>query len=231
FTINTSNQCVNTNSYVFTNTSTISSGSMTYAWYYGDGNTATTTNGANVYAASGTYNVKLVVTSNNGCMDSVTQSVTVYPKPTPAFSINTANQCVNGNAYVFTNSSTISSGTMTYLWRFGDATTSTSTSPTKTYAASGTYTVMLVVTSNNGCMDSISQTVIVYPKPSPSFSINTANQCVNGNSYVFTNTSTVSSGTMSYLWRFGDGTTSTSTSPSYSYAASGTYTVRLIATS
>ena len=33
-------------------------------------------------------------------MDSVTQSVTVYPKPTPAFTINNANQCVNGNSFV-----------------------------------------------------------------------------------------------------------------------------------
>src|SRR5204862_2818881 len=143
------------------------------------GNTTTSTSPSNAYAVSGTYTVKLVVTSNNGCMDSISQNVTVYPKPTPAFTINTANQCVNGNSYTYTNTSTISSGTMTYLWRFGDGSTSTSINPTKVYAASGTYTVKLIATSNNGCMDSTSASVTVYPKPAPGYTINTANQCVN----------------------------------------------------
>ena len=147
---------------------------MTYSWSFGDGNTSTATSPTNVYAASGTYTVKLVVTSNNGCKDSVSQTVTVYPKPTPGFTVNTAAQCVNGNSFTFTNTSTISAGTMTYSWSFGDGNTSTATSPTNVYAASGTYTVKLVVTSNNGCKDSVSQSVTVYPKPTPAFTINTA---------------------------------------------------------
>src|ERR1035437_4524904 len=102
---------------------------MTYQWSFGDGNTSASTNTVNVYAVSGTYTVKLLVTSNNGCLDSTTQVVTVYPNPIPAFTINTANQCVNGNSYTFTNTSTVSSGTITYYWRFEDGNTSASTNP------------------------------------------------------------------------------------------------------
>jgi PKD repeat protein len=134
---------------------------MTYQWTFGDNTSSTDQNPTKVYTTAGTFNVKLVVTSNNGCKDSVTQTITVNPKPTPAFTVNSSSQCLSGNSFTFTNTSTIGSGTMTYQWNFGDNNTSTATSPTHSYAATGTYTVKLVVTSNNGCRDSISQNVTV----------------------------------------------------------------------
>ena len=231
FSINNSAQCVNGNSFLFTSTSTISSGTMSYAWSFGDGGTATTAATTYSYTASGTYTVKLVVTSNNGCKDSTSQTVTVNPKPTVSFTINNNAQCVNDNSFVFTNTSTIGSGTMTYAWDFGDAGTSTSTSPTHTYAAAGSYIVKLVATSNNGCMDSTSVTVTVNPKPTANFTINQANQCLLGNSYVFTNTSTITSGTMTHAWDFGDAGTASTLNATHVYTAAGNYNVRLISTS
>jgi gliding motility-associated-like protein len=231
FTVNTTNQCLNPNSYVFTSTSTVSSGTMTYAWNFGDGATATgATPAAHAYVTAGAYTVKLVVTTNNGCKDSTTQTITVYPKPAVSFTVNTANQCLNPNSYVFANTSTISSGTMTYAWDLGDGTTSTGTVPAAhTYATAGIYTVKLVVTTNNGCKDSTTQTITVYPKPAVSFTINTANQCLAPNNYAFVSTSTISSGTMTYAWSFGDGTTSTGATPAaHTYATAGAYTVKLV---
>jgi gliding motility-associated-like protein len=233
FTVNTTNQCLNPNSYVFTSTSTVSSGTMTYAWNFGDGTTATgATPAAHAYSTAGAYTVKLVVTTNNGCKDSTTQTITIYPKPNVSFTVNTANQCLNPNSYVFASTSTISSGTMTYAWDLGDGTTATGTTPAAhTYATAGTYSVKLVVTTNNGCKDSTTQTVTVYPKPVVGFTVNTASQCLNPNSYTFTSTSTVSSGTLTYAWYLGDGTTATGSAPAaHTYTTAGTYPVKLVVT-
>ena len=228
FTINDSTQCANANSYVFTNTSTITSGTMTYLWSFGDGTIVTTANPSHTYTTAGTYTVTLTATSNYGCVSTVSHIVIVYPKPSPSFTINDSTQCVNENTYVFTNTSTITSGTLSYQWSFGDGGTSTTMSPSHTYDSSGTYIVWLVVTSNNGCLDSVRHTVTLYPKPQPQFSINDTTQCLTGNSYVFTNLSTITSGTLSYQWSFGDGGTSTTMNAIHSYASSGTFNVKLL---
>jgi gliding motility-associated-like protein len=231
FSINNSAQCLVGNNFIFTNTSSISSGSLNFLWDFGDGNTSTGIDASHSYTAAGTYNVKLVATSNNGCKDSTTQSITVYPKPIPGFTINNAAQCINGNNFIFTNTSTISNGTLNFLWHFGDGNTAPGTNASHTYLIAGTFNVTLVATSNNGCKDSTTQTISVFPKPTVSFTINSANQCITGNSYSFTNTSIISTGTMNFIWYFGDGNTASSLHAIHSYATTGSFNVKLVATS
>ncbi len=57
----------------------------------------------------------------------------------------------------FTNSST---GSTTYLWNFGDGNTSTLQNPSHTYSSGGTYQVMLIA-SNSGCSDTVTQNVTI----------------------------------------------------------------------
>jgi PKD repeat protein len=226
-----SSQCLTGNSFSFTNSSTITSGTLTHLWSFGDGGTASSFNATKTYGSAGTYSVKLVSTSNNGCKDSTTQQVVVNPMPSTAYSINTAAQCLTGNSFSFTNSSAIASGTLTHLWSFGDGGTASSFNATKTYGSAGTYSVKLVSTSNNGCKDSTTRQVTVHPMPVAGFTVSPAIQCLTGNSFSFTNNSTVSGGTTTSNWTFGNGSTSTSQNPTNSYSNVGAYTVKLISTS
>ncbi|MFY8127591.1 MAG: PKD domain-containing protein, partial [Chitinophagaceae bacterium] len=305
FNTSATNFCSGT-SLQFNNTSTVGVGTLTYLWSFGDGSTSTQLNPTKAYAAAGNYPVKLVVTNNNGCKDSLTQNITILAKPTVAFSVNNASQCINGNQFNFTNNTTglinsynwifgdgttaaianpsktyattgnylvklyangtngcvdsasqtvtvnpnptvdfsfsnsclntpigltnlssITNGTVTYNWNFGDATSSTNLNPIKSYNTAGNYTIKLVATSNNGCKDSLSKNINILQKPIPNFSINNNAQCILGNSFLFTNNST---GQVSQLWSFGDGTTATSLNATKTYASAGVYVVKLVVT-
>lgn len=225
-------QCLKDNSYTFTSGSTISSGSITtYFWKFGDGNSGSGTTATHSYTTPGTFNVTLIVTSDNGCIDSVIHSVTVFPQPKAIF-IAPAAQCLTGNNFSFNSTSTISSGTITsQTWNFGDGNTSTGISSTHSYAASGGYNVSLVVTSDNGCIDSVAQLIDINPKPSATFTA-PASQCLNVNSFNFNSTATISSGTISTLtWNFGDGNSATGATVTHTYADEGSYEVTLIVSS
>ncbi|MCY7291499.1 MAG: gliding motility-associated C-terminal domain-containing protein, partial [Ferruginibacter sp.] len=112
--------------------------------------------------------VQLVVTSSNGCKDSISRLLTVFPKPIPAFA-QPANQCLAGNSFTFNNTST---GAATYYWTFGDGNTSTNSSPTHTYSNAGNFTVKLIVANLNGCKDSTTRSFNVNQSPNISIQNN-----------------------------------------------------------
>jgi len=231
FTTNVANQCLNTNSYSFADTSKISSGTLNRFWTLGNGDTTSITNPNKVYSNPGTYNIRLLSTSDNGCKDSLTKTVIVYPNTKIGFKINNPIQCLNGNSFLYTDTSSISSGTITLLWNFGDSSTATTSPFTKTYSNANAYQVKLVTTSNFGCKDSITKTVTVNPKPSVGFTTNVANQCLNINSFSFADTSKISSGSINRLWTLGNVDTTSIINPIKVFSNAGTYSIKLLATS
>lgn len=231
FMINQAMQCLVGNSFSFINTTTINQGTATYTWYYGDGGFTIGTNGFRNYVSAGTYSVKLVATSNYGCVDSLRQTVSVNLPPTVTFSVNNTAQCLNDNQFFFTNGSTSPQSPMTYRWEFGDGSTSTAVNPTYQYNQQGIFPVKLVASSQVGCKDSMLQNVTVHPKPIVRYTINSNQQCLTGNYFQFTNNTSIVQGNLSYLWQFGDGVTSGAVSPAHSYLSANTYPIKLVATS
>jgi gliding motility-associated-like protein len=100
-----------------------------------------------------------VTNTVSGCIAQDTVTLHVNPKPVAAFNSPPA-QCLAGNSFTFTNTSTVPSGSITHKWYFGDGSSSTATNPSHTYATAGIYSVKLVVTTNNGCKDSITHSAI-----------------------------------------------------------------------
>ena len=142
--------------------------------------------------------------------------------PTSAsFTINSATQCLEGNYFAFASHVT-GSAPFTYHWNFGDGTTSASAYPVKTYTASGTYSVKLVVTGAGGS-DSVTHTDTVGITPTTGFTTNDTIQSLTGNHFVFTSNGSTAGNT--YSWDFGDYTYSSDANPSKTYTTPGTYTV------
>lgn len=82
----------------------------------------------------------------------------VVTLPVSGFEVNDAEQCLNSNNFVFSNTSTEATD---YLWVFGDGTTSTNSNPSKTYTSPGIYQVSLTSTNINGS-DVFTEQVTVY---------------------------------------------------------------------
>jgi len=230
FNSNASSQCLKNNLFSFTNTSAVSSGTLLYEWNLGDGTTETTRDVIHSYAAEGTYIVKLIVTTDRGCKDSSLFTVNVYGSPLAGFAANSLKQCINNNQFIFTNSSSVVSGTLQYNWDLGDGNFPVTKDVTHTYTLPGIYTVKLVVTTDKGCKDSISFIVSVNPEPIAAFAVNTAQQCFTNNQFVFINGSSVPTGTLQYAWDLGDGTTAATRDVTHSYAQPGDYTVKMVVT-
>jgi gliding motility-associated-like protein len=89
----------------FTDQSTINPGNITgWYWSFGDGDTSTTQNPAHVYTSPGSYNVCLVVTSNqSSCPDSICFTYVVEPTEVIVPNIITPNGDGKNDSLVFKN--------------------------------------------------------------------------------------------------------------------------------
>ncbi|MCB0905854.1 MAG: PKD domain-containing protein [Nocardioidaceae bacterium] len=138
--------------------------SISRLWDFGDGTTSTSTSPSKTYAADGTYTVTLTVTDGWGKATTVTRTVTIAEPPTnqPPNAVIETPVCT-GLACTFSsvNSTDPNGDAITRLWNFGDGTTSTATSPAKTYASAGTYTVTLTVTDGWGKATTVTTQVTV----------------------------------------------------------------------
>jgi PKD repeat protein len=136
-----------------------------FLWNFNqNNNSSTASNPIYSFGQTGTYNVSLQAQDINGCRDTVVQSVYIQPAPVANFSFT--NSCEQ-SAVNFVNESIITDtfNIVTNAWSYGDGTQATNPSFQKVYQAYGAYVVQLVVTANNGCQDTLSQTITIHPKP------------------------------------------------------------------
>ncbi len=217
----------------FTDAST--GGPTSWSWDFGNGSGAAVQNPSAVYLLPGVYTVKL--TASNGAQSNTvtkTSYITVAAKPTITFVASDTTGCAP-KTITFTSTVTPPGPTpLTYVWDFGDGGTSSLANPTYTYPTPGTYTVAVAVTNAAGCANSATRVsyIKIKQKPQAGFNFSQVASCNVPVTVNFTNTSNNSSGggALTYTWDFGDNTaTSNATSPGHSYAATGTYTVRLVA--
>jgi gliding motility-associated-like protein len=174
-----------------------------------------------------TYSCQLTTLTNTG---SCSVSVDVQVQPTVVVPDFTYTQNCGQLNVQFTNGSTVNNNAIiANLWKFGDNTTSTQSSPNHTYATPGVYNVSLVSYETAGCRDTIIQQVTVKSIPTADFTV--PNTCKLAPVTV-TNTSTdLINQNMTYSWDFGDGSPlETSANPTHVYQTAGTFTITLVAT-
>jgi len=165
---------VNCGNYSFTFSNQSSSTLInSYYWDFGvSGSTTDTSTRSSptyVYADTGTYKVTLIVNRGQECTDTAISLAKVYPGFHPNFGVY--GNCVN-EGYQFIDSTTSKFGAVNeWAWDLDSANQnasvySTAQDPVYKYADTGLKTVVLIVGSNKGCLDTISKVIDVLAKPS-----------------------------------------------------------------
>lgn len=191
-----------------------------YFWDFGDGGTATSKVPVHHYTNTGSYTLKLVITTNKGCTDSliIPNAVNIGPGSPVDFSAVPTTVCVNQPV----NFSTPVAGAASYTWNFGNGDNATIQNPTYAYKEAGQYSVTLVVQYAN-CVSRLTRENYITVSP-PQAKFNAVRDCINRKKFNFTNTSV---GAGNLIWDFGDGSMSTVQNPTHIYAAEGDYKVLL----
>ncbi|MBQ7489157.1 MAG: gliding motility-associated C-terminal domain-containing protein [Bacteroidales bacterium] len=146
--------------YDFTEMSSISSDGITpdgsgnhcdqFEWDFGDGGTSTEANPSHTYPGPGTYNVKMVsIIGGGACRDSLIKKI-VIPPFGPQIIGDTV-ICDGENVLLNTTEG------VTFAWSTGDSTAAIVVTPHTTT----TYT--LFAADSNGCADTLTHTITVYP--------------------------------------------------------------------
>ncbi len=195
-----------------------------FYWDFGDGTTANSEDTTYSYATSGTHLVQFVVESNLGCTDTVSQNVTIHPRPIVDFDV--VGNCIY-DSIQFTDLSTIASGVIDSIsWDFDDGNFGLDSLESHLYNNYGGYTIELFAISDYGCVDSLTAQEFINPQPNASF---TGLDTCAESTFSFVNSSTIPLGNIvQYTWDFDDNTGSGLQSPTHNYLNPNTYDVELI---
>jgi gliding motility-associated-like protein len=162
-----------------------------------------------------------------GCSVSTdSQPILISSVPVPAVGTGLSAQCLVGNRFTFTNTSTNAIGVMQYKWIMGDGSVLSSKDISYTYSQAGVYEVKMIVNSSSVCVDSISAIVTVYQNAIADFSANPI--CINLPMQAVNKTVDTLSSPINYTWDFGNGQISTDRNPPVQvYTVPGNYQVSL----
>ncbi|MEZ5012669.1 MAG: PKD domain-containing protein [Chitinophagales bacterium] len=197
-----------------------------YFWDFGDGSTSTEEDPSHIYADTGTYFVTLIVNPGFVCADTAIAEIHLYNTLTADYDFDAG---CSGIPVVFDDQSvsTEAGDIISWDWDFADGSSSSDENPEHEYSDGGDYPVVLTVTTDKGCVSTVTYNVNVEPGPHTDFVV--SDVCQNEPA-AFNNLTTILTGTITgYDWDFGDGSSSTEEEPFHFYDAPGDYTVTLIA--
>lgn len=200
-----------------------STGATFFTWLFGDGNSSSNKNSNHIYLnktlVDTTYSVEFVVRSSYGCVDTSSKNIVVHPLPISSFNTSTIRGC-QPLAVNFTNNSILNASN---VWDFGTGDTSHSTgnvtySFTHSINVPTTFTVELFSETVNGCRDSSTKQVEVFPSIMADFNLPDSAGCSDFTTQFINQ----SNGESQYEWTFGDGGIERISDPMHTFSSSDT---------
>lgn len=205
-----------------------------FIWYFADGSEGYGDAVVHPYAEGGTYDVCVSgwyfnEATQDTCWTEDCEQITV-PNSEPCEGLEAcfAASQLSSSGFFFDNCSTPALNS-TFVWLFGDGTTTTELAPIHTFAEPGVYTVCLVVNWPNGCVSEDCQVLAVGVDPCAGLNACFVTNYLQQPGRLFFDNCTNGQGNEQFVWNFGDGTSSTVTNAEHTYTQNGTYTVCLTA--
>ncbi|WP_421724758.1 PKD domain-containing protein [Bauldia sp.] len=208
---------------------------VTYAWDFGDGNTATGATVAHRYAEPATYTVTLRVrddsdVANSGDTDTLT---IIVNDPPIAEAGDSQSVAIEQPTHFDAAASLDNDGRLVaYAWDFGDGNTEDGPRSSHAYAAAGLYTVTLTITDDSTTDTSTAVDTLTVRVNQPPVSEAGPDQLVTASEVAFDGSGSgdADDRVAEYDWNFGDGNTGDGATPTHVYAKPGTYDVVLTVT-
>lgn len=208
---------------------------LSFIWDYNDGSTQVTPDSVvtHTYTIPGMYNPKMILVDANGCMVPVVGPDTIKVSGAVA-NFGFLNQVHCDDALIaFTDSSvTDFDAIISYAWNFGDGNTSSAQNPVHHYTSPGLYYPKLVVTTQQGCIDSAQLPAPVKIVASPQAQINKSPDGCAPLTVNFKGQLAVpDTAAISWTWQLGNGNSSSLKDPPQQvYTAASVYNIELVAT-
>lgn len=144
-------------------------------WDFGDAMQDVGNQAMHQYATAGNYTVTHAVSTQNGCIGTAIENITIYNPPSADF--NFTNGCPNTAINFVDNSVGNNTVITSWTWDFGDNSgTGINQVESYTYLSSGNYNAELIIEDDQGCKDTITHSVEVYAEPQVAF--NFTNGCL-----------------------------------------------------
>lgn len=217
-----------------TNFKSTTKNNVKFIWDYNDGSTLSTPDSvvSHTYTNTGFYLPKMILVDDGGCQVPIlgTDTIKVYGVKA-GFTRTTTTLCDSG--YVTFKDNSLSNDIIkSYLWNFGDGSSSTVANPVHSYNSTGIYNSNLKVTTNQGCTDTLATPVQIKIVASPNISIvSNSGVCVPATIIFSGKVNTPDSASLTWKWNFGNGKTSTQQNPpAQIYTSAGSYSINAIAT-
>jgi gliding motility-associated-like protein len=194
-----------------------------YLWQFGDGQQSSSPEPKHFYEQEGVYTIKLTITDNYGCIDSLEKiGYITISDPVANFSVADSVLSCPPATMSFQN---LSLNSTAFQWDFGTGNTSDEKDPTQVYTLPGIYEVQLISTGFGTCYDTTYKKVELKG-PSAVFSFDPLEGCSPHN-VTFT---AEAKNTTSFIWDFGNGVTQVTTQSQviHRFNQTGLYTPRLV---
>lgn len=199
-------------------------------WDLGPAGSSAIENPSNItYPDTGSFPIELIITSQNGCKDTMQYLIEVGMPPVVNMTVDNTIGC-----HPFTVNFTDLSSTYAdqWLWDFHDGNTSTAQNPSNTFTLDTGYFDITLTASMHGCPSTLTFNDAIYVKQAkPIFTVDSLIDCFGPYTIQFTDSSR---GAEDFTWKFGDGNTqyfgvgTTNASTSHTYALPGTYVAWLV---
>jgi PKD repeat protein len=201
-----------------------------YIWDFGDGSSGYGWEPVHVYEESGSYEVCLTVICEDGSVEEYCQVVVIncVPSDCQAWFEYSLEACPTVEFFA-ASANTPADGQQWY-WDFGDGHTGIGPNPEHTYCSNGTYTVCLIVITDEGCVSQHCTEVTVEciaPGCSAHFEYELTDDCTAVQFYSAI-PEPQPNDLVEWHWVFGDGSSGSGPNPIHVYETAGAYTVCLV---
>ena len=219
-----SNVCAGYSTVLLNNTSYTNAAPDSIFWSASDGYTSNDTTFNHVFPGPGSYTVEMIVTNTANCVDTVNTVVEVYENPVAGFGFDDV--CLGQTAIFQATSSLLGGDTITNYWYVNNDTLVGDT-VTVNFNGPNNYLVSLLAMTQNGCIDTMSQSFTVFNNPTANFAV--TESCID-QAVLFDNTTTGISNSTTFEWMYNNQILDTSVDFSYIFNTPGTHNISLIAT-